>query len=674
MFRQETHRFSPKKEMLNRLCALLHSAPVVVSIVTLLLFASLSAWDGWRRLELKGYDLLMVTSAPGKSTLPITIIGIDEPSLAQIGKQWPWPRRMHGELLEQLNRAGALVVAFDLLLSEPSNEEDDKLFAAAIAKAGNVVLTADLVYQETQHVRQWLRVEPIDAFKAAGAANGLAAIPRDSDLVLRRMPEGTDVFWREIIRRVNLLRPGLLEEPPSLEGKMIGYIGPDHTFPFVSYYQALHADTDLPPGIFQDQIVVVGRNVKSAMETGGNEDNFATPFTGWTGWLTPGAEVHANALESALSRRNVTPLSWAWNLALLAFAISTSALVMRRWRPFVSAAFMLLLLMIILVGHWWLFAHYKLWLPAMAAMMSVVMVYAGLGGHAFFSEQRQRRETRRAFSLYLAPEVVDEIMAHPERLKLGGERREITLVFTDLKGFTNISEQLGPEQVAQLLNEHFSRATAIIKRHGGTVNRFIGDAIMAIWGAPLTDEKHPLNACLAAREMQRDMHELRADFSKRGLPPIFMRVGIHTGPAIVGNLGAADRFDYTAIGDSVNLAARLEGVNKLYGTEILVSSATVQQLGGVLSLRQVDLVVVKGKTEAVQIFTFSENASINALTVKALHAYHDKRWDDSEALWQEILTFAPEDNISTLYLARIAAFRVKPPADGWNGAVALDKL
>ena len=660
--------------MLNRLRTLSRSAPAVVSIVTLLLFASLSAWDVWRRLELKGYDLLMATSAPGKSALPITIIGIDEPSFAQINKQWPWPRRMHGELLEQLNRAGALVVAFDILLSEPSNEEDDTLFANAIAKAGNVVLTADLVYQENQYASQWLRVEPIDAFKAAGAANGLAAIPRDTDLVLRRMPEGKDVFWREIVRRVNLLRPGLLEEPPSLEGKMIGYVGPDHTFPYVSYYQALRADTDLPPDIFRDQIVLVGRNVKAAMETGGNDDNFATPFTGLTGWLTPGAEVHANALESALSKRNVTPLSWSWNFALLVFVVGAATLLMRRWRPFVSAASALLLLAIILISDWWLFAHYKLWLPAMAAMLSVVMVYAGLGGHAYFSEQRQRRETRRAFSMYLAPEVVDEIMAHPERLKLGGERRVITLLFTDLKGFTNISEQLGPEQVAQLLNEHFSRATAIIKRHGGTVNRFIGDAIMAIWGAPLTDEKHALKACLAAREMQLDMQALRIDFSKRGLPPIFMRVGIHTGPAIVGNLGAADRFDYTAIGDSVNLAARLEGVNKLYGTEILVSSVTVQQLGGVLPLRQVDLVIVKGKTEAVQIFTFSENAQVNDLTAEALQAFKEQRWDASEALWQQIKALDPEDTISKLYLTRIAAFREQPPADGWNGAVALDKL
>ena len=660
--------------MLNRLRTLLRSAPVAVSLATLLLFASLSAWDGWRRLELKGYDLLMVTSAPGRSTLPITIVGIDESSFAQIGKQWPWPRRMHGELLEQLNRAGAMVVAFDILLSEPSNEEDDRLFATAISQAGNVVLTADLAYQESQYVRQWLRVEPIDAFKQAGAANGLATIPRDADLVLRRVPEGRDVFWREIMRRANLVRPGLVEEPPSLEGKMIGYVGPDHTFPYVSYYQALHANTDLPPDIFRDQIVLVGRNVRSAIETGGNEDNFATPFTGWTGWLTPGAEVHANVLESALSRRSITPLTWVWNLALITFSVVASAILMRRWRPFTSAAAAFALLAAILFGDWWLFAYHMLWLPALAAMVSVLMVYAGLGGHAFFSEQRQRRETRRAFSMYLAPEVVDQIMAHPEKLKLGGERREITLLFTDLAGFTSIAEQLGPEQVAQLLNEHFSRATVIIKKHGGTVNRFIGDAIMAIWGAPLNDEKHALNACLAARDMQLDMKKLREELGQRGLPPIAMRVGIHTGPAIVGNLGASDRFDYTAIGDSVNLAARLEGANKFYGTEILVSNATVKLIGDALPLRQVDLVIVKGKSEAIETFTISNNEQVNQLTSEALQLYRERRWDSSEAVWQQVQTLVPGDRISTLYLERIAVFRGQHPGDEWNGAVALDKL
>ncbi len=663
--------------MLKRLRVLIRSAPVIVALTTMLLFGALSAWDVWRLQEFKGYDFLMANTAPGRSALPITIVGVDEPSFAQIGKQWPWPRSIHAELLEQLTRGGAMVVAFDLVFSEPQSDAEDKRFAEAIERSGNVVLSAHMAIQETQYARQWMRVEPLEIFKKAGAANGLADIPKDIDGVLRRTPEGQDVFWREIVRRASLLRPGLLVEPPSLEGKMIGYLGPDRperTYPYVHYYQALHADTDLPPDAFRDQIVIVGRYVQAAMETGGGEDSHATPFTAGTGFVTPGVEIHANALESALSGRSITPLGWHWNLALLIIAIITSAALMRRWRPFVSAAFGFLLLAAIAIGDWWLFTQHNLWLPALAAVASVITVYAGLGGHAYFSEQRQRRETRRAFSLYLAPEVVDEIMAHPEKLKLGGERREITLLFTDLKGFTNISEQLGPEQVAQLLNEHFSRATAIIKKHGGTVNRFIGDSIMAIWGAPLADEKHARNACLAACELQLDMGKLREEFSQRGLPPIFMRVGIHTGPAIVGNLGAADRFDYTAIGDSVNLASRLEGVNKAYGTEILVSDKTVHLLKGALPLRQVDRVIVKGKTEAVDIFTFSNDAAMNKLTGEALRAYWDQRWAESASLWHHLLAEYPEDKIATIYLQRIAAIRDMPPLENWDGAVALDKL
>jgi adenylate cyclase len=323
---------------------------------------------------------------------------------------------------------------------------------------------------------------------------------------------------------------------------------------------------------------------------------------------------------------------------------------------------------------WWLFVKYALWLPVVGAMLSVLMIYAGLGGHAYLAEQRQRRETRRAFSMYVSEEVVNAIMAHPEGLKLGGERRELTLLFTDLAGFTNFSEQLGPEQVAQLLNEHFSRATAIIKQHGGTVNRFIGDAIMAFWGAPLADENHAINACRAARDMQLDMKDLRPSLIARGLPAVNMRVGLHTGVAVVGNLGAADRFDYTAIGDNVNLAARLEGVNKLYGTEILLSGTTAKLIGDRLPLRLVDRVIVKGKSEAVDIFTICDNAAINALSARACAEYRAQHWDGSEALWRELLAIDATDSVALMYLERIAGLRVSPPPAEWGGEIALEKL
>jgi adenylate cyclase len=664
-----------RHEMLSRLRAFLFSANVAISVATLALLALVSASDPWRRLELKGFDLLTVASAPGRSALPITIVGIDEASFAQIGQQWPWPRRMHAELLEQLNRAGALVVAFDLVLAEKSNDEDDRLLAQAIGKAGNVIMAADMAYQESQYARQWLRVEPLNEFKAAGAASGLANVSLDGDLVVRSMPEGGDVFWREIIRRANQRQPGLLEEPPALDRRLIRYVGPDHTFPYVSYYQALHADSELPSEIFKDQIVLVGRDVKASPEAGAAQaDLFATPFAGWTGWLTPGAEIHANILESAISRAGIAKLSFAWSFALLALVTMLSAALMRHWRPIRSAAAGLLLILVIAATDWGLFAHWGFWLPALAAMLGVVAVYAGFGGYAFLTEQRQRRETRRAFSMYLAPEVVEQIMAHPEKLALGGERRDITLLFTDLAGFTQLSEQLDAEHVAQLLNLHFSQMTAIIKRHGGTVNRFIGDAIMAFWGAPLADNNHALNACLAARDMQLQMKKQRDDLVKQGLPALWMRVGIHSGTAVVGNLGSADRFDYTAIGDAVNLASRLEGVNKLYGTEILLSAETAQRIGQALELRQVDRVIVKGKSAAVDVFTIGSSAEVNALTLQALTIYMKRRWDESETLWRRLMEIDPQDRVAALYLERIAAFRLAPPAADWDGATALDKL
>ncbi len=665
----------PLRESLTRLRKRLSLTGVAIALVTFAVFGALSTLDAWRRIEYKGFDFLTVLTAKGLSTLPITIVGIDEASFVQVGKQWPWPRRMHAQLIDQLNKAGALVIALDVQLGESSNPEDDQLLADAIQRAGNVVIASHMAYQEDKYVKQWIRIDPLDMFRAAGAGGGLANVSLESDLVVRRMPEGRDVFWREILARMDQLQPGLIKQPPSQEGKFIGFTGPDHTFPYASYYQALNADKELPPDVFRDQIVLVGRDVKASPDVGAAQaDTFGTPFTSWTGWLTPGPEIHANVMESAIIGNSKTALDWQWSLLLLMVAITFSSLLMRRWRPFRSAAVVVVLVIAIGAFDWWLFVHQSLWLPALAAVLSVATVYAALGARAFIAEQRQRRETRRAFSMYVSEEVVNAIMAHPEGLKLGGERRELTLLFTDLAGFTNFSEKLGPEQVTQLLNEHFSRATAIIKRHGGTVNRFIGDAIMAFWGAPLANEKHAINACLAARDMQLDMKELRASLMARGLPAVNMRVGLHTGVAVVGNLGATDRFDYTAIGDNVNLAARLEGVNKLYGTEILLSGTTASMLDGQLPLRLVDRVIVKGKSEAVEIYTISENAEINALSERACAAYRAQHWDESESLWRELLLIDPQDTVAQMYLERIAELRLDPPPADWGGEIAAGEL
>ena len=237
-----------------------------------------------------------------------------------------------------------------------------------------------------------------------------------------------------------------------------------------------------------------------------------------------------------------------------------------------------------------------------------------------------------------------------------------------------LTEQLGAEQVTRVLNVHFSRATAIIKRHNGTVNRFIGDAIMAMWGAPLEDGKQAINACLAACEMQADMEDLRKQFKEEGLPQIRMRVGVHSCTAVIGNLGSSDRFDYTAIGDGVNLAARLEGVNKLYHTGILISGETAARLEGAVAVRLVDRVIVKGKSEPVDICTPCSDPVVVDLSARAIAAYRARRWEESELLWRELLRRLPDDTIATLYLERIQRLRVTAPEADWEGAVELEKL
>lgn len=666
---------SGQMPMLEHSATLPNRVVAVLSVCIASVFVALGFTGPWKQFELKGFDALTVVHSPDRSSLPITIVAIDEPSFKQIGRQWPWPRSLHAKVIDQLVKSGALVIAFDVLLSEASTEVEDRALADSISRAGNVVIASDLVYQESAYARQWLRVDPLPEFTAAGANNGFAVVNLDPDLVVRRIPEGADVFWRAIVRRVDDRQPGLLSMDPPGAGAMIRYDGRDRTFPYVSYYQVLQGDTHLPPEAFKDQIVIVGRDIKATTDQGSAQsDLFATPFTSRTGWLTPGAEIHANILETALRGDAIMPAPASWNGLLVLLVTAVCTLLMRRWRPFAGGAVIIVMIATLAGLATLLFTRMNLWIPVFAAMCSSLAVYLSFGAMAFLTESRRRAEMRRAFSLYVSPEVVDHVLAHPEKLKLGGERREITCFFSDLEGFTSITEQIGAEQVARVLNMHFTRATAIIKLHGGTVNRFIGDAIMALWGAPLDDPQQAAHAVRAACEIQEDMKALQVLLALEGLPRINMRIGIHSCVAVIGNLGSSDRFDYTAIGDGVNLAARLEGVNKLYRTGILVSGETVAKLEGAIPMRLVDRVIVKGKSEPVDIYTPCPDPTLKELSERAVAAYRARRWEESQALWRDILVREPADSVAALYVDRIERYRLATPHASWAGAVELEKL
>ncbi|HEY0886052.1 MAG TPA: adenylate/guanylate cyclase domain-containing protein, partial [Ramlibacter sp.] len=327
----------------------------------------------------------------------------------------------------------------------------------------------------------------------------------------------------------------------------------------------------------------------------------------------------------------------------------------------------------VVVLSWSLFAGARWWLPPVGPVAALAAAAAATGLLHFVSVRRRSRRMRGLFAHYVPAEVVAQLVEQPGLVRLGGEVREITVMFTDLAGFTGMSERLSAEQTVEVLTAYFNAMTPIIHRYGGTVDKYIGDAIMAFWGAPLPDAAHAEHAVRAAIEMQAAMERLAGELRERGLPPIEMRIGLHSGPAVVGNVGSDIRFSYTAVGDTVNLAARLEGANKAFGTGILLSDATATRLPPGLPLRVLDIVVVKGKSEPVRVFTPCDDSDLREHSAAALAALESGHWDESEAHLRRLLLERPGDAAALRVMERVAAARDRPDP-GWLPALALDKL
>ncbi|HIJ90376.1 MAG: adenylate/guanylate cyclase domain-containing protein [Desulfobulbaceae bacterium] len=650
----------------------------------LMLFSVLSGWilsvgalftPIWQPMELKIFDVLSVFTAPKKSSLPITIIGIDEASFTQLGVRWPWPRTMHAQLVDRLAQSGAAVIAFDVLFPEPGSPEEDEAFARSIAAAGNVMLAADNVYHETDVSRQWLRMDPVATFTLAGATTGLATMSLDGDTIARRMAEADDAFWREAIRTLIRSRPGSVEEPYVPSGAMMRHLGPTHTFPYVSYYQVLNGDPSIPPDFFLDQIVIVGRDVRASPELGAAQaDTFATPFLMTTGLLTPGVEIHATQIENALMGQTILPASQGLNILAISCVLFLAMPLLFFWSPLRST------LVVVVIGgatlgvSAWLFVSLNLLLATATPLLALAIAFFSTSAGSYFTERRRAMEIRSAFSKYVSTDVVEEMIAHPEHLKLGGHRREISVLFSDLAGFTTLSEKLSADAVATVINLYLNAMTRIIMAHEGTVDKFIGDAIMAFWGAPLDDPEHALHAVQSAIAMQEAMRDLQPQFRTLGVDVLKLRIGINSGPAIVGNMGSDLRFDYTAIGDTVNLASRLEGANKAYGTKIMLAHSTAAAVVERIPLRQIDRVRVKGKNVPVDVFTPCDDAPLAEATERAWAAYLAKDWGSARAGWQEIRNMTPDDSLIEVFEKKISACESSPPPPDWDGSVALEKL
>lgn len=621
---------------------------------------ALTSW--WERIEENNFDWLTILTSPGTAGSPITIVGIDEPSFAEFQRQWPWPRSMHAALIDRLKEEGAKVIALDVLFLEPSTPQADTALAEAIRRAGNVVLAAEWEQRSDGYIDQQREILPLRSLLDAGAATGVAKVPL-SGACIRRFPSFDNAFGRAVLDAAGIrVDPAQLPQRP-----MIRYAGPAKSFSYTSYYQALNPKEFLPRGFFKDRIVLVGMFLDNASQLG--IDMYCTPYAWQNRRLMPGVEINANVIDAAMHKRVVAELGPETKLALLALLALASLAAFRRWSPMRAGLLLVLLAGSTAGASWALFALSNLWWPLFAPLAGIFATWLGSGAGAFLEERRKRAEVRRAFGHYVSPAVIEQMLAQPERLRLGGERREVSLLFSDLAGFTSISEKLEPEEVAEIMNFYLTEMGAIVIGQNGTLDKFIGDAVMAFWNAPLDDPDHALHACEAALKMQQAMQAVNDALRKKGMAELSMRIGVHTGMAVVGNMGSTERFDYTAIGDSVNLAARLEGANKVYGTGILISGATADALRGRLPLRHLDRVRLKGKSEAVEVYTLQTAPAGNDA---AIAAWRTRAWEESERLWRKMLEANPSDSLASLYLERIEAGRMRPPEKDWDGAFTLD--
>jgi len=645
----------------------------------------------------------------------IVIVSVDDQeSLNTLKRPYPLPRSYMAKLIRNLKRAGAKLIVADVEFTEPTDAREDLELARAVREAGNVVLAAKLeVYRkEYKHSEYSTLLLPIPEILEGTAGWGLVNRCEDPDGVIRSyflwLRGGKKILHSLAVVAVRKLREieGLSSEVEDL-GKhfrigdilvpkrkantmLINYAGPAGTFAIYPVYAILDDSTFSMPdpdedwdtyydylrmGIFKDKLVLLGSTLKE------RHDLFPTPFHIATKTLMPGVEIHANAIRSILQRDFIRCLGYPYNWFLIIGLGIVTSLLTFRLRPLMGLVpTVVLMLVITLVCFMWFF-KYNFWIEQLRPSMAVAFSYIGSVVQQYMEERRRRQMIRGIFSRYVPESVVDVLIGNPELLRLGGEERELSVLFSDVEGFTTVSERLQPLELANLLNEYLTPMTDVIFKHGGIIDKYEGDAIMAEFGAPVYYPDHAKRACLSAIEMQERLEELRGKWRSEGRPELKARIGINTGRMTVGNMGSDIIFDYTVIGDSVNLASRLEGANKIYGTRIMISEFTYEQAKDYIVARELDWIRVKGKLEPVRVYEVLGRAGDDNIPREKLEAikyyleglelYRAQRWDAALERFMKALSIFPEDSPSKVFARRCQQYKVNPPGEGWDGVYVM---
>jgi len=443
----------------------------------------------------------------------------------------------------------------------------------------------------------------------------------------------------------------------------VNFRGPGKTFPYLSAVDVLRGQHR--PAL-KDKYVLIGGSASGLF------DLVATPYAS----LYSGVEVHASIIDNLIaddpfSHDIFTEIGWTY--ALIVVGGIFLSLILSFSGPLLGGLGGLLIIAAALFGNYHLFFLEQTLVGVVYPFLTFLLIFLAVSVGNYFFEGREKSFIRMAFGHYVSPRVVSQLIDNPAKLSLKGEQKQLSVLFSDIRGFTTISEQMSSEQLSSFMNEYLTTMSDCIIDHGGTVDKFIGDAIMAIWGAPLDDEEHARNALQAAMSMMARLKETQQEYASRGLPVIDIGIGINTGIMSVGNFGSRERFDYTVMGDNVNLASRLEGANKEYGTHIIISEFTRKQLGDRFFCRFIDKVRVKGKNKAVNIYEpLVEGAPDCALSEevetyeKALADYRRQKFDRAKEVMTELYRANPL-KLYAIYLHRINNYLQAPPGHDWDG-------
>ena len=682
---------------------------VLVGIAAFALAGLFQVLGFFRVLEWKSWDArLRLFADSARADRGIVLVLVDQYSLDVVRKQqslsWPWPREYYSYLVEYLRSGNAAACFFDIAMTEPSvyGVADDNALARSASASGRVFFPVALSEADNETdadalaavktfsarnpgpvqagpiYRSLTAPVPVLLGSAAGIAN--VQVKPDDDGIYRRMPlafrfgdsDVPSVPWAlaRFVKRDAAAAPVPLDPSGQMIIRYWGKAGTYRSYPMAalvnSWAQIQEGRSpQVPPSEFAGKVILVG------LSAVGLHDLKASPLSA----VLPGVEILAAALDTLLQRRfiRVVPgLASAVFVALLALSAGAVASLIRK-TGFLVVAFIGILAVPVIAAVV-AFAG-RFWLNFVFPESAVLLTVTGAAALNYGTEGKERRFIKGAFHHYLSPAVIDGILKNPGLLRLGGEERDVTSFFSDIAGFTSVSEKLAPPDLVALLNAYLTEMTEIILDAGGTLDKYEGDAIVAFWNAPLDDPDHALRACRAALACQAKLADMAPELEARFGQALRMRIGLNSGPAVVGNMGSRRRFDYTAMGDTVNLAARLESACKQYRVAILAGESTVRALRGEVVVRDVDRVRVVGRAEPCGIFEpVGAREALTPATLGRMKIYHDglafyrlRRWDRAEELFRSL----DGDALSALYAERCRRYRREPPPEPWDGVTDL---